>query len=59
MLTPYELNEITKYGPDLGKHPGSYFVLLRTNELTLRLSSQVRGVCSLFRLVRTAMEKRS
>jgi hypothetical protein len=52
MLTSDEVNEITNYGSDLDKHPGSYFVPLRTNELTLRLPSQVRAVCSLFRLVR-------
>jgi hypothetical protein len=57
MLTSDEVNEITNYGSDLGKHPGSYFVPLRTNELTLRLPSQARGVCSLFRLVRKPGER--
>jgi hypothetical protein len=55
MLIPYEVDEITNYGSELGKHQGSYFVVLRTHELTLMASSQVGGFCSLFRQLRTRL----
>jgi hypothetical protein len=47
-MTPYELNEITNYAPDQRKHRCSYFVRLRTNELTPRQFPQVRGLLRYF-----------
>lgn len=36
MLSLYELDELTNYGPDQRKRAEDYFVGLRTNELALQ-----------------------
>lgn len=51
-MTPYELNEITNYASDQRKQCPTYFVRLRTNEVSPRGFPQLRGVISLFRLIR-------